>query len=51
MHGNMSSKCKPLMEKRYGKNSLGRPKHRWEDDFKIKLGKAGCASADFIKTN
>jgi hypothetical protein len=37
-----------LMEKPEEKRSLGRPRHRWEDNIKIDLQEVGCEGMDWI---
>jgi len=32
-----------------GKRSLGRPRHRWEDNIKIELGEIGIEGANWIQ--
>ena len=31
-----------------GKRSLGRPRHRWEDNIKMDLQEVGCEGMDWI---
>jgi hypothetical protein len=38
-----------LVGKPEGKRPLGRPRHRWEDNFKMNLQKVGCGSMDWIE--
>jgi hypothetical protein len=38
-----------LMEELGGKNPLGRPRRRWEDNIKADLQKVGCGSMDWIE--
>jgi hypothetical protein len=37
------------MGKPEGKRSLGRPRHRWEDNIKMDLQEVGCGGMDWIK--
>jgi hypothetical protein len=32
-----------------GKRQLGRPRRRWEDDFKMDLQEIGCGGMDWIE--
>ena len=32
-----------------GKRPLGRPRHRWEKNFKMKLQNMGCRGMDWIE--
>ena len=32
-----------------GKRSLGRPRHRWEDNIKMDLQEVGCEGMDWIE--
>jgi len=32
-----------------GRRTLGRPRHRWEDNIKMDLQEVGCGSMDWIK--
>jgi len=38
-----------LVGKPEGKSSLGRPRHRWEDNIKMVLQKVGCGCMDWIE--
>ena len=38
-----------LVGKPEGKRSHGRPRPRWEDDFKMDLQKVGCGGMDWIE--
>jgi hypothetical protein len=38
-----------LVEKREGKRSLGRPRHRWEDNIKMDLQEVGGSCGDWIE--
>jgi hypothetical protein len=38
-----------LVGKREGKRSLGRPKHRWEDNINMDLQEVGCGGVDWIE--
>ena len=40
--GERKSVYKLLVGKPEGKRSLGRPRHRWEDNIKIDLQEVGC---------
>jgi hypothetical protein len=40
---------KVLVEKSEGKRSLGRPRHRSEDNIKMDLQKVGCGGMDWIE--
>jgi len=40
---------KVLVGKPEGKNLLGRPKHRWEDNIKMDLQEVGCGGMDWIE--
>ena len=33
----------------WGKEPLGRPRHRWEDNIKMDLQEVGCGGMDWIK--
>jgi len=35
-------------EKPEGRNPLGRPRHRWEDNIKMSLQEVGCGGMDWI---
>jgi hypothetical protein len=37
-----------LVEKPEGKRSLGRPRHRWVDNFMMDLGEVGWVDVDWI---
>jgi len=37
-----------LVGKPEGKRPMGRPRHRWEDKFKIDLHEVGCRGMDLI---
>jgi hypothetical protein len=39
---------KELVGKPEGKRSLGRPRHRWEDNIKADLQEVGCEGMDWI---
>jgi hypothetical protein len=32
-----------------GRRTLGRPRHRWEDNIKMDLQEVGCGGMDWIK--
>jgi hypothetical protein len=38
-----------LVGKPEGKSPLGRPRLRWEDNFKMDLQEVGCEDMDWIK--
>ena len=38
-----------LVGKREGKTSLGRPRHRWEDNIEMDLQEMGCGGMDWIE--
>ena len=38
-----------LVGKPEGKRPLGRPRHRWEDNFKMYLQEVGCGGRDWIE--
>jgi len=38
-----------LVGKPEGKRSLGRPRHRWEDNIKMDLQELGCGGMDWIE--
>jgi hypothetical protein len=38
-----------LVGKPEGKRSLGRPRHRWEDNIKMDLKEVGCGGMDRIE--
>jgi len=38
-----------LVGKPEGKRPLGRPRRRWEDNFKMDLQEVGCGSMDWIE--
>jgi len=38
-----------LVGKPEGKNPLGRPRHRWEDNIKMGLQEVGCGGMDWIE--
>jgi hypothetical protein len=40
-HGEVSNAYKILVGKREGKRSLGRPRHRWEDNIRMEIGREG----------
>jgi hypothetical protein len=44
------SRCvdRVLVGKPEGKTSVGRPRHRWEDNIKMDLQEVGCESIDWI---
>ena len=40
--------CRLFVGKSEGKRTLGRPKHRWEDNIKMDLQEVGCGGMDWI---
>ena len=38
-----------LVGKPDGNRSLGRPRHRWEDNIKVDLCEVGCGGVDWIR--
>jgi hypothetical protein len=46
--GEKRSAYRVLVGKLEGKRSLGRPRHRWEDDIKICLREIGWGGMDWI---
>jgi hypothetical protein len=38
-----------LVVKSEGKRTLGRPRHRWEDNTKLELQEVGCGGMDWIE--
>ena len=38
-----------LVGKSEGKRSLGRPRHRWEDNIKMYLQEVGCGGMEWIE--
>ena len=40
--------CRVLVENPEGKGSLGRPRHRWEDNIKMDLQEMRCGGMDWI---
>jgi hypothetical protein len=38
-----------LVEKPEGKRSLGRPRHRWEDNIKMELQEVGGCRGDWME--
>jgi hypothetical protein len=38
-----------LVRKPEGNKSLGRPRHRWEDNIKMHLQEVGCGGVDWIE--
>ena len=38
-----------LVGKPEGKMSVGRPRHRWEDNIKMNLQEVGCGGMDWIE--
>jgi hypothetical protein len=47
-HGEMRNMYKILVGKPEKKRSLGRPRHRREDNIKMNLGKTGFENVDWI---
>jgi hypothetical protein len=45
--GKMKSACRILVEKPEGMGPLGGPRHRWEDNVKIKLKEQDCEGVDW----
>ena len=41
--------CRVLVGKPERKRSLGRPRRRWEDNFKMDLQELGCGGMDWIE--
>jgi hypothetical protein len=41
--------CRVLVGKPLGKRSLGRPRHRWEDNIIMYLQEVGCGGMDWIE--
>jgi hypothetical protein len=41
--------CRVLVGKPEGKRPVGRPRHRWEDNFTIDLQDVGCGSMDWFE--
>jgi len=48
-YGGEESVYRVVMGKPEGKRSLGRPKHRWEDNITMDLQEVGCGGMDWIK--
>jgi len=46
--GERRGTCKVLVWKREGKRPLGRPRRRWENDFKMDLLEVGGGCLDWI---
>jgi hypothetical protein len=38
-----------LVGKPEGKEPLGRPRHRWEDNIKVDIQEVGCGEMDWIE--
>jgi hypothetical protein len=38
-----------LVEKPEGRRSLGRPRHRWEDNIRMDLREVGCGCVDWME--
>jgi hypothetical protein len=47
--GERSGTYSVLVEKYEGKRSLGRPRHRWENNNKMDLQEVGCRGMDWIE--
>jgi hypothetical protein len=47
--GEGRSVCRILVGKPEGKNSLGRPRHRWEDNINMELREVGCVGMNWIE--
>jgi hypothetical protein len=45
----MKNSYKVLFRKPEGKKSLGRPRHRWEDNITMDLGEIGWKGVDWIR--
>jgi hypothetical protein len=46
--GEWKGLCRVMVGKHEGKRPLGRPSHRWEDNFKIDLQEVGWGEMDWI---
>ena len=46
--GEMRVVCRFLVGKPEGKKSLGRPRHRWDDNIRMDLQEVGCGYMDWI---
>jgi hypothetical protein len=46
--GEKRNACRILVGKLEGKRSLGRPRHRWEDNIKVDLREIGWGGMDWI---
>jgi hypothetical protein len=42
--------CRVLVRKSERKRSLGRPRHRWENNIKLDLQEVGCGGMDWMGT-
>jgi hypothetical protein len=49
MYGERRVVCKVLAGKSGRKRSLGRPRHRWEDNIQMDLQEVGCGGMDCIE--
>ena len=49
MYGGEERVYRVLVGKPEGKRSLGRPRHRWEDNIKMDLQEVGCGGMDWIE--
>ena len=49
MYGGSRGIYRVVVGKPEGKRSLGRPRHRWEDNIKMDLQEVGCGDMDWIK--
>jgi len=47
--GERTSVYRNLVGKRRGTRPLGRPRLRWEDNFKMDLQEVGCGGMDWIE--
>jgi hypothetical protein len=47
-HGEVSNAYKILVGKLEGNRSLGRPRHRWEDNIRADLNEIGWEGVDWI---
>jgi hypothetical protein len=49
MYGERRGMYRILVGKHKGKISLGRPRHRWEDNIEMDLYDVGCGCMEWIK--
>ena len=47
--GERKAAYRVLVGKLEGKRPLGRPRRRWEDNFKMDLQEVGCGAMDWIE--